>query len=162
MSAPTSIREVLDQITTKQHEYRVVEHLVECLRPFIDMDVGRRRTLESEGCLVPFVPQDVIIGKVRWLAKEMNTIQDAIDGLQSAQIMPPAPALPAPQEAVPAPVVVAAVRTTKPRAAKVKPPAPAPQAPEPTRRKRKVHEVQVPAPIIDTPVRRRRARAPAA
>ena len=66
MSAPTSIREVLDQITTKQHEYRVVEHLVECLRPFIDMDVGRRRTLESEGCLVPFVPQDVIIGKVRW------------------------------------------------------------------------------------------------
>jgi len=167
MSAPTSIREVLDQITAKQHEYRVVEHLVECLRPFVDMDTGRRRTLEPEGCLVPFVPQDIIISKVRWLAKEMNALQDAIDGLQSAQIMPPAPALPALTEAVPAPAVVAAAHTTKPRATKVKPPAPAPQAPEPAPKKGKkrnedpVRPAAIAGPVGPEP-RKRRARTPAA
>jgi hypothetical protein len=109
-----TFKDVLDDVTAKQHELRVVEFLAEQLRPFTDMDVGRRKQLEAEGCLVPFVPVAVIMNSIRNLAKEMQAIEAQIDKLQAFAANPvAAPRRKKAELPAPTPVLEPAKRTRK-------------------------------------------------
>lgn len=124
----TTFKEVMEAVTAKQHELRVYEFLAEQLRPFTDMDVGRRRQLEAEGCLVPFVPTTVVMHTIRDLAKKIQTISAQIEELQQVEAV-------AAPSAAPAQAGPPKVRAAKPAQA-AQPVAPLPAPPKRTRKAR--------------------------
>lgn len=116
MSTPSTIAEVLAAVSLRRQEARVIEYLIEQLRPFMEMDTKRKRNLEAEGCMVPFVESSVIVGRIRWLSAELQRLEKEVEVLENSRVA----TAPAPTPAVglpPAPVVSAspAAATSRPR-----------------------------------------------
>ena len=83
----------MNQIVALRHRRRVIEREIESLRGYIDIDIRMRQQLEAEGCLVPYVPQEVIMTEIRFNADRIGVLDREITSLEERGI---GRALPAP------------------------------------------------------------------
>jgi hypothetical protein len=81
------------KIVALRHVRRVIERQIESLRPYVDIDIRGRQQLEAEGCLVPYVPQELILTEIRFQAGRIDVIDQEITSLEG-QAIGRAPATP--------------------------------------------------------------------
>lgn len=84
-----SLKELMEQITRAQHRARVFEYIIEQLNPCLDPDVGVAERLRADGCLIPDVPQDVVVSVIGEHVAELQRLANVIQRLEQGPVKTP-------------------------------------------------------------------------
>ena len=83
-----SLKELMMQITNAQHRARVFEYIIEQLNPCLDPDVGVAERLRADGCLIPDVPQEVVVTVIGEHVAELKRLAEVIQSLEQGSVKP--------------------------------------------------------------------------
>ena len=81
-----TVHELLKEISLIKHRARVFSFLADSLQPYLDQDIGAKKTMEDDGNVVKYVPTEIVEKVLDGLHDELDSMASALRVLESYKI----------------------------------------------------------------------------